>query len=311
MLNGQQQYVVPLFQRSYSWKQDQWETLWLDIMEVYESDVETEHFLGSIVTLGQIGRGPELITPYILIDGQQRITTLCVLLGAIRDIARGVAPDLATQIHALYLTNQLMTGLDRFKILPTQVDRAAFFEIIDNPNESATSRMAQAFSYFLRKLRAGDGIDLANLQRVVLDKLNLVSIKLAQSDNAYRIFESLNAKGMRLTQSDLLRNYFFMRLPIGEHELLYNSVWSPMQIGSIDTASRETWKASFETRWLKTATSQGTMRFTKAGKRDSTRSPTAGCEVNWRRLPDSASTTHGSSTRKWNSPTPCVPLSGD
>lgn len=114
-------------------------TLWRDIAELYDAEPEGEHFLGSIVTLGQIGHGPELITPYVLIDGQQRMTTLCILLAAIRDAARATTPDLAEQIQALYLTNQLMADLDRFKVLPTQGDRESFFEVIDSPRETSSS----------------------------------------------------------------------------------------------------------------------------------------------------------------------------
>ncbi|MDP9238070.1 MAG: DUF262 domain-containing protein [Chloroflexota bacterium] len=161
------------------------------------------------------------------------MTTLCILLAAMRDAARATLPDVATQIHALYLTNQLMTGLDRLKVLPTQADREAFFEVIESPRSSNTSPITAAYSYFVGLLRGGAGTqpapDLPRLQRILLDKLNLVSIKLAPADNAYRIFESLNAKGMRLTQSDLLRNYFFMRLPPASHDELYSNVWSPMQ----------------------------------------------------------------------------------
>lgn len=232
LLDGQKQYVVPLFQRKYSWRKQHWETLWQDIVELYTSVSGPDHFLGSVVTLSRDST-PESITPYTLVDGQQRLTTLCLLLAALRDSGSEHRPDISDRLHGLYLVNQYAAGDDCFKVLPTQADRDAFFAIIDRSSKVSGSSLSGAYQFFLKAVAKGDEsgepFDLAELVNVILKRLSLVSITLGKEDNPYRIFESLNAKGLRLTQPDLLRNYFFMRLPVSTHERLYSDLWKPME----------------------------------------------------------------------------------
>jgi len=232
LLDGQKQYVVPLFQRTYRWDKKHWEVLWQDLCEVYKSTTVIDHFLGSIVTVSGTAP-PESPTPYTLIDGQQRLTTLCILLAALRDTARQSHVELSERLHGLYLTNHFVKGLDQLKVMPTQADRDAFAHVMNSTDRAPDSRIAQAYRFFLKSIAAGvdNGapIDLERLKNAVLDQLSLVSISLSKEDNPYRIFESLNYKGLILTQSDLLRNYFFMRLPVLRHEDLYHRVWRPME----------------------------------------------------------------------------------
>jgi hypothetical protein len=232
MLGGQKQYVVPLFQRKYRWTRDHWNTLWVDVLDNYQTKAAHDHFLGSAVTLPRDGT-PDGITPFSLIDGQQRLTTLSLLLAAIRDLARPDDAELAERVDGLYLRNRYVSGFDRFKVLPTQADREAFAAVIDSEAPVSGSAVSDAYKFFVTAIRKGDDdghpIRIADLESVVLNKLSLVSITLDKDDNPYRIFESLNAKGMRLTQSDLLRNYVFMRLPLVQHEEVYNVLWRPME----------------------------------------------------------------------------------
>lgn len=92
LLQGQQHFMIPLFQRPYSWEKKNYESLWNDVMEVYEGDIEERHFLGSIVTKSQ-NATPEGVSPFLVIDGQQRLTTLMILLSALRDSAIDTAPQ--------------------------------------------------------------------------------------------------------------------------------------------------------------------------------------------------------------------------
>src|SRR4051812_16780252 len=97
IIDSQRQYVIPLFQRPYSWESKQWTTLWQDLMELCEDDTPRNHFIGSIVTMPSHSV-PEGVTKYIVIDGQQRLTTLLVLLACIRDRARTQSGNLADKI---------------------------------------------------------------------------------------------------------------------------------------------------------------------------------------------------------------------
>src|SRR5215813_12256902 len=224
LLDGRKQFVVPYFQRVYSWRSQQWNTLFDDIVELYELGPGHTHFLGSMVLLSE-GAG-EVGTPTLVIDGQQRLVTLSLFLAAIRDSARNTDPAFADEIHTNYLVNDL-----DLKVLTTQQDRQAFATVVQDAKEPPPSPIRDAYRTFRESLekQLQNGFDLELLTRILTRQLSFVAITLDSEDNPYRIFESLNAKGMPLTQGDLLRNYFFMRLPPTEHETWYTTVWWPMQ----------------------------------------------------------------------------------
>ena len=222
LLQGPKQFVVPYFQRTYSWRRRQWMTLFDDILELYELGSNTSHFLGSMVLLG------ENETHTLVIDGQQRMVTLSLFLAAIRDSVRETDPTFAHHLQKTYLVNE---DQDEVKVLTTHQDRACFATVIKSGQEPEPSPIRDAYRTFRDALKqqADKGVGLDKLVEIVISQLSFVAITLDAEDNPYRIFESLNAKGMPLTQGDLLRNYFFMRLPPAEHERWYASVWSPMQ----------------------------------------------------------------------------------
>lgn len=132
MLEGTKQYLVPLFQRPYSWDAKEWKILWADLADLCEIDDPRPHFMGSIVTMPTVSV-PEGVSKYLLIDGQQRLTTIFVLLALLRDLAKNNnQPHLAEEINNTLLVNPYKTGHDRFKLQPTQADRDAFRAIIDS-----------------------------------------------------------------------------------------------------------------------------------------------------------------------------------
>jgi len=227
LLDGPKQYVVPYFQRAYSWRRRQWNTLFDDILELYELNSLNSHFLGSMVLLAENNEA-DPIPHTLVIDGQQRIVTLSLFLAAIRDVARGSDPDFAEHLHTTYLVNQHSGGV---KVTTTHGDRDAFVTVVRDAKEPVAAPIRDAYRTFKDAIQEqiDKGIDLDRLVHIVVSQLSFVAITLDAEDNPYRIFESLNAKGMPLTQGDLLRNYFFMRLPPSEHEHWYNTVWSPMQ----------------------------------------------------------------------------------
>jgi uncharacterized protein DUF262 len=225
LLEGPKQYVVPYFQRAYSWRRRQWTTLFDDILELYELGSRSSHFLGSMVLLAEHNEA-DPIPHTLVIDGQQRIVTLSLFLAAIRDIARPSDAVFADTLHERYLTTD-----GDVKVLTTHGDRDAFKTVITTGKEPDPSPIRDAYRTFREAIQeqVDKGVELDKLVHIIISQLSFVAITLDAEDNPYRIFESLNAKGMPLTQGDLLRNYFFMRLPPTEHERWYSSVWAPMQ----------------------------------------------------------------------------------
>lgn len=234
VLEGSKQFLVPHYQRPYSWHKPQWDILWRDVEELVENPESKPHFLGSVVT-APAGSVPEGVEKRLLIDGQQRLTTLFVLLAQVRDkaIASG-APKLADKIKDLIL-NRHDEGNDHYKLLPTQgdsaaeSDRVAFLAAMDGVACASVSAISGVRGYFSAKLNQYDVAALDELFRTISGKLTIVSIILDEKDNPHRIFESLNGKGRPLSQVDLIRNYFFMRLPNEDHERVYRELWQPMQ----------------------------------------------------------------------------------
>ncbi len=228
IIEGTNQYVVPLFQRTYSWGKREWKTLWDDLMEIYEEGTQRDHFMGSIVTMPTTSV-PEGVAKFTLIDGQQRITTFFILLAAIRNHARKhEIGKLGEEIEHTLLRNVYKSGLDQLKLLPTHVDRAAFLAIVGGAVPDMETPIGKAHHFFDKLLEKHE-LDLEKLKQVLVSSLSLVSIVLDRDDNPHLIFESLNAKGRALTQADLLRNYFFMRVHVDQQERIYTEHWIPMQ----------------------------------------------------------------------------------
>ena len=228
IIEGTNQYVVPLFQRTYSWGKREWKTLWDDLIEIYEEGSQRDHFMGSIVTMPTTSV-PEGVAKFTLIDGQQRLTTFFILLAVIRNHARKrEIGKLGEEIENTLLRNVYKSDMDQLKLLPTHVDRAAFVHIVGGAVPDMETPIGQAYRFFDKMLEKQEQ-DLEKLKQVLVSSLSLVSIVLDRDDNPHLIFESLNAKGRALTQADLLRNYFFMRVHVDQQERIYTEHWRPMQ----------------------------------------------------------------------------------
>ncbi len=230
LLEGSRQFVVPRFQRTYSWKKKQWDELWDDLEELSNGNTGREHFMGAIVTM-PIDMQPHGVNKFLLIDGQQRLTTILIILACIRDLARDKG-QLAEKIDNLYLKNQYSEDRNRHKLLPTQIDMDAFRGVLDG-KMGAKSPVSEVYNFFNRKLRQSlKGDDAMNLEQVletVIDRLVFASIVIDKDDNPYRIFHSLNGTGEDLTQSDLVRNHIFMHMDEDDEEIAYEDYWLPIQ----------------------------------------------------------------------------------
>ncbi len=228
LIEGTKQYVVPLFQRPYSWSEKQWKTLWSDVFEQSRHEDGRPHFFGSIVTT-PAKSVPQGVGKYLLIDGQQRITTIQVFLAAIRDTAsRAGDTKLRERIDGQYLTNAYEEGDERLKVLPTQDDRPAFRAII-RKHEIPENRLNKCYKFFLSRLERLTADQLESVHLAVVDRLSLVSITCDDHDNPHLIFESLNAKGEKLTPADLIRNFLLMRVHVGDQDRLFKTYWLPIQ----------------------------------------------------------------------------------
>jgi uncharacterized protein with ParB-like and HNH nuclease domain len=227
LIEGTKQYIVPLFQRPYSWDKKQWQDLLLDLNDLYENESTNTHFIGSIVTMPTLLKPENNVASYLLIDGQQRLTTIFILLILLRDIAKENGEILADKIQNTLLTNQYVNGLEHFKLLPTQQDRDAFLGLIENKEVAQkNSSIIDCYHFFKKGIR---DLESEKLNQVIANRLSVVSIVLERDDNPYIVFESLNAKGRSLTQADLIRNYFFMKIDLSQQDAIYNKYWLPMQ----------------------------------------------------------------------------------
>lgn len=236
LLEGKKQYQVPLYQRVYAWEKRDRDRLWDDLMELVETrraDKTASHFIGSVVLAESPDNRAARMQRFLVVDGQQRLTTLSLLIAALRDhlVATGDR-DARSSYDAQYLVN-VYEPESPAKLLPTQADRTSYLAVIGGTAQAGSDdNIGDAYRYFRSKISAyddpNDKSDLLELEDAVLRGLAVVAVTAEAGDNAYRIFESLNYTGKPLTQADLLKNYLFMRLH-DRAELIYNTVWLPLE----------------------------------------------------------------------------------
>ena len=208
--------------------------MWEDLRELPNFEAGRQHFIGSVV-MHPTNTVPAGVSKYAVIDGQQRLTTLFILLIALRDTARLIGYEvLAERITDTYLANKYAPVSERYKLLPTPADRAAFRQIADHApvGEPLASLITEAHGYFCKQLEGWvrhETSQADDLLRLILERLSLVSITLDDNDDPYLVFESLNAKGMQLTAAGLIRNYLFMKIPADQQDTLNEHYWVPMQ----------------------------------------------------------------------------------
>ncbi len=231
--NGFKQNLVPLFQRPYTWAEKQWRTLWEDVFSFYDlADTKSTLFLGAVVTM-PVRAVPVGVSKFLIIDGQQRLTTIAVMMCAIRDSLPAEDQISRRRIQTFYLTNEGYADTEFFKVLPTQGDRELYGPLIKGETSSfPDSRFKKSYDFFRRRLRDefdGAKIDPRRILEIIESRLMVVMINLGDSDDPYLIFESLNFKGAPLEQADLVRNYFLMRFPLAEQQSVFEKLWLPMQ----------------------------------------------------------------------------------
>ncbi|NUQ75921.1 MAG: DUF262 domain-containing protein [Polyangiaceae bacterium] len=266
LFTHERRYVVPLFQRPYVWgREEQWEPLWDDICDIAErnfvaiknenpDDVIHPHFMGAIVLQSRRVSGDHL--PVLdVIDGQQRLTTLQLVLVVLRDLAnaKGEAPTAKWATARTANGNALInTETEQYKVWPTQRDQAQFIEIYNagscaklqakfpakiGRRKATRPLMVEAYLYFYQAMdewliEKGDAVLGCRALRLALQRhLEIVQIDLDETENPQEIFETLNARGVPLLASDLLRNFIFRRakgasLP----DALHKKYWARFEV---------------------------------------------------------------------------------
>lgn len=237
LLNTSRQFIVPIFQRNYSWQKNQYEQLWFDILRASKFKEKQNHFIGSIVYIDMgtpAGRPQQLL----LIDGQQRLTTISILLCAIKDYVQKF--NLETKLINLakiknqFLYNSDEIDEDRYKLLLNVQDKETYIKLIDNTIftvNKPTTNIIKCYEFFYERIE--DFIKQhGQIDEIYagIFKLSLVSISLDKdSDNPQMIFESMNSTGKDLSQTDLLRNYLLMDLTPEKQTRLYKTYWKSME----------------------------------------------------------------------------------
>ncbi len=231
LLQGAKQFIIPIFQRTYSWERSQCEQLWLDIIRVGQSPELGSHFIGSAVYIPEDDTSAT-ISRWLVIDGQQRITTITLLLLSLmrRLETDGIdTPVSAAEVEDYYLRNRYGKGDLAYKMLLTRADKDTLIALLENkPLPEPTSvRIADNFAFFCERMASAD---LAVVYEGI-QKLMIVDVRLQQGlDNPQMIFESMNSTGKALTQADLIRNFVLMGLPHDLQTRLYNDYWRPMEV---------------------------------------------------------------------------------
>ncbi len=239
LMTQDRQFRVPLYQRHYRWRTDQQDDLWQDMLEQYRavanagSDVP-RHFIGSIVA---VEREPDPLhdfRDFRIVDGQQRLTTLSVAIAALRDVAATGDPDQFERFNAKYLVNTTEPkGSERWaRLVPSEQDEGAYWTVLTDPEKaSGHTGVGNAYRFFLKRiadLREAGELQVERLATTIGDRLSLVFVTVSEGERPHKIFESINATGVGLSQSDLLRNYLFMAL--GERSnSVYAQHWRPLE----------------------------------------------------------------------------------
>ena len=229
------QFVIPIYQRTYSWTERECRQLWDDIVRTGSNDAISAHFVGSIVYIEKGLYQVSSQSPLLVIDGQQRLTTVTLILEALaRQLGDSEPVDgfSAKKLRSYYLLNPLEEGERGFKLLLTQTDKASLLALVQQKAQPTDQslRVTENFAFFEEQVK-NLGADLPALCHG-LAKLVVVDIALSRDqDNPQLIFESMNSTGRELSQADLIRNFILMGLEPAHQTRLYEDHWRPMEVG--------------------------------------------------------------------------------
>lgn len=235
-LKKSSQFIIPIYQRNYSWTDKQCTQLWDDIMRTGTDGRIHAHFIGSIVYVERALSTVSSQESLLVIDGQQRLTTCTLLIAALAEFfEQHKIPELlnsfsAKKLHNYYLTNPEEEGERHFKLILSETDKDTLLAILKNTPqpERFSSRIQENYEQFQKLIQENQD----KLEQICrgLDKLVIVEVALDRTqDNPQLIFESMNSTGLELSQADLIRNYILMGLEPDLQAELYRDYWRKME----------------------------------------------------------------------------------
>ena len=230
MQGSDKRFVIPVYQRNYDWKTENCKQLYDDLIKVVKTGRKS-HFFGSVVSVynpdGQFNE-------HLVIDGQQRLTTVSILLLAMYNLieAKLIIPakaSLSERIYEEYLVDKWQEDETRIKLKPVKNDQAAFGKLFDLPSEHIqSSNLTVNYNYFYDRIQKEE-VTVDQLFDAIC-RLEIISITLNNDDNPQLIFESLNSTGLALSEGDKIRNFILMGLPTKTQNGYYEKYWNRIEV---------------------------------------------------------------------------------
>lgn len=229
MQGSDKRFIIPVYQRNYDWKTENCKQLYDDLIKVVRRGRKS-HFFGSIVSVHNDGEFNE----YLVIDGQQRLTTISLLLLVMynlmkNDVLTPAKGNLAEKIYKTYLIDEWQDDDTRIKLKPVKNDRDAFGRLFDDQSQRIpNSNLTINYEYFYSRIQKEE-VSLDELYEAIT-KLEIINITLNQDDNPQLIFESLNSTGVALSEGDKIRNFILMGLPSKQQAEFYEKYWNKIEV---------------------------------------------------------------------------------
>lgn len=229
MEGSDKRFVIPVYQRNYDWKTDNCKQLYDDLIRIIR-EKRKSHFFGSLVSVYNPDGSNE---EFLVIDGQQRLTTVSLLFLAMYNlIEQGrIVPENATlkrRIYEKYLVDEYQLDDTRIKLKPVKNDQRAFEKLFKESDEYVKeSNITINYNYFYERIQKQE-ISIDELYEAICS-LEIINIKLNNEDNPQLIFESLNSTGLDLSEGDKIRNFILMGLPTKDQNLYYDKYWNPIE----------------------------------------------------------------------------------
>lgn len=228
-MGGSAHLIIPVYQRNYDWKIEQCRQLYDDLVSVARKGLNS-HFFGSVVSVSDPGGQ---MMDYLIIDGQQRLTTVSLLMLAIHRLleegtVQAEQKNLASLLLKKYLIDEFENDSQKIKLKPIKDDQRAFISLFDTDAEQIVeSNLTINYRYFRDRIQRQE-ISIDALYSAI-SKLQIINITLNHEDDPQLIFESLNSTGLALSEGDKIRNYILMGLSLHEQEVYYTKYWNEIE----------------------------------------------------------------------------------
>lgn len=245
LLDGKKQFIIPIYQRTYSWKLRQCQQLFDDIIRVGSNNNQISHFIGSVVYFNPSSSPVTSVPELLVIDGQQRLTTVSLLLVALTNFLKAnkeikLEDETWEEVQETYLVNKHRKDDTKYKLLLTRNDKPTYINLLEDIEQDSnlSKRIIENYNFFKGSVHKEN----VSIIYTGIKKLIIVDVILERDkDNPQLIFESLNSTGLDLSQADLIRNYVLMGQTQDAQKSLYEKYWFPMEQSFGDSISLLPW----------------------------------------------------------------------